>query len=249
MGQTALARRVLEDQQVSRQIICRADSHIGWSKTPLPHATWPLGENEVSDTKDTVVMPLLTVGPILGASSQAAFEVPAGSERSAYGLDVLVSELRTTRVEEGASGLDGEVNTTGPRTARRPHEGGQRLGSGVWDSCENPGLQPNDWKLLPCCQWPDAGPGGSEDTSSIQTFLVSLTPTGPDFLGGLFNNGPNGRERWNQPRDSLCEYACQPLHSKVRYGTSNITEQRMKARRQAKPTCGTGSLSLHTTTS
>ena len=43
-------------------------------------------------------------------------EKPTGSERGADGLDVLVSELRTTGEEGGASGrVDGEVISAGTR--------------------------------------------------------------------------------------------------------------------------------------
>ena len=74
---------------------------IDEGKTLLPDASWLLGENEVTDATETgvipplsVQLPTLGVEPRLEASSEAAFGVPAGSERSAY--DVHSSELRTS---------------------------------------------------------------------------------------------------------------------------------------------------------
>ena len=75
-------------------------------------SAWLHGENEVSEAMDSCVMPLLSVAlrslgvePGLGASSEAAFGVSAGSERGSHGLDALASELRTSFDEEGASAV------------------------------------------------------------------------------------------------------------------------------------------------
>ena len=56
----------------------------------------------------------------LEESSEAAVEVPPGSDRwSAYGVNVLVSELCTTDDDEGAGGpADGEATSAGPRAVR-----------------------------------------------------------------------------------------------------------------------------------
>ena len=85
-----------------------------------------------------------------GGGSKAAVGVPAGSERSAHGLDVLLSELHTTPVEEGASGpADAEVNSAGPRTRDGPQKGHagwrlpqQRGGSGCGIRVKTQGSKP-----------------------------------------------------------------------------------------------------------
>ena len=105
---------------------------------------------------------------------------------------------------------------------------------GLWDPCENPWLQPDDWNSSPRSEWQGGGPGGDSGASvNDPNVLVWLIPTGPNDLGGLFN-GPNVRERSSQPTNAPCQFASLPLGSK-------------NTRRQAKPTCGTGSLSLRTT--
>ena len=54
----------------------------------------------------------------------------------------------------------------------------------------------------------DASPGDSEDAVTDLNVLVSLTPTGPDVLGGLFH-GPDVRERWIQATNAPCQRASQ----------------------------------------
>ena len=63
---------------------------------------------------------------------------------------------------------------------------------GVWDPCENPGIQPNDWNSGPLSEWQGAGPGDSGDSVNDPNVPVWLTPIGPNVLGGL--NGPNVRQ-------------------------------------------------------
>ena len=60
----------------------------------------------------------------------------------------------------------------------------QRRGFGVWDPCENPGLQPSDWK--PCHglsgKSQDASAGGSEDSVNDPNALCRSLQLVPTFL-------------------------------------------------------------------
>ena len=71
-------------------------------------------------------------------SLEAAVEVPAGSERVAYDLDVLVSAIRTSDAEDGASGpADVETRSAGARAGQGSV---CRANAVVWgvDSAQNP---------------------------------------------------------------------------------------------------------------
>ena len=102
-----------------------------------------------------VPLPLLRVEPGREASSEAAFGVPAGSERRCVRPRCAVSGLRTSFDKEGTSGpADWEVISAGPRAASMhgAQKGRGRVATasatprfGRWDPCENPGLQPNSW--------------------------------------------------------------------------------------------------------
>ena len=82
----------------------------------------------------------------VGVSSETAVGVPA-----AYGLDVIVSELRTTHStkKERSGPADGEANCAGSRAASKYGAESPTLRSGVWHPCGNPGRQPNDWNFSP----------------------------------------------------------------------------------------------------
>ena len=92
-------------------------------RSPTPWRLRTLGENEESDASGVlpslrVQLRELGVVPRLRASSETAFGVLAGSERFAYGLQVLVFELRTSFDDESASGpWDVDVNSAGSRVA------------------------------------------------------------------------------------------------------------------------------------
>ena len=123
-----------------------------WTKTPLPDVSWPFGD-EVSDAMDTGV-------PLSGGRRR---KLRSGSwwalQRGAYGLDVLVSGLRTLFDAEGANGsADGK--STALDHARRACKSAQRERGkaatasttprfGVCDPCENLGLLPNSLEPFP----------------------------------------------------------------------------------------------------
>ena len=92
-------------------------------RSPTPWRLRTLGENEESDASGVlqslrVQLRELGVVPRVRASSETASGVLAGSERYAYGLQVLVFELRTSFDDESASGpWDVDVNSAGSRVA------------------------------------------------------------------------------------------------------------------------------------
>ena len=106
----------------------------------------------------SVPLQVLGVEPAPGVWPGAGVRVP-GSERAAFGLDVLVSVLHTTDEEAGASGpAYGEARCAGPCPASmhrvRRERGREAAASptpwfGVWDPCESLRLQPNDCNLCP----------------------------------------------------------------------------------------------------
>ena len=214
LGHTTLAACVSRGSAVLRlnhpvfakspgRLFCRADSSICWRKTPLPHGSKPLGENEVSDATETAVMPLLRVEPGLGSRQRLRSGCQRGLKnrcvrpRCACLRD---AHHRRRRRSERACGWESQQcwATRGWQILRPSWVTSAlpTLRFRVWDPCGNPRRQPNDWNLHPRSEWQGAGPGGSEDSINDPNVLF---------------NGPNVRERLSQPTNAPSQHASQPL--------------------------------------
>ena len=193
-----------------------------WTKTQLPDVSWPFGD-EVSDAMDTNV-------PLSGGRRRKLRSGSWWALQRVRTASMYSSLACGCRRSERIGGW--EVNSAGPRAASM--QSAQRERGKAATASTTPRLECGI-RVKTSGSYQTAGTFSSglnaktlvqvsEDLVNDPNVLVSLTPTGPDVLGGL--NRPNVRERWSQPTSASCEYTSQPLCAKVRHGPSLVSEQR-----------------------